>query len=105
MFAAVARMPGRPGRGHDGRCGAAVSPRQMPSSTGRRGLAFTAITAITKAAIGSARDHPNRVFSSTPTSSTADEYVHGRVCLESATAEAVRVRVRRDAAQPTAPAC
>ncbi len=43
---------------------------------------------MTSAAIGSAHDQPNRLLSSNPTCGTADKYVHNKVCLGSATAEA-----------------
>jgi hypothetical protein len=47
-----------------------------------------AIAAKTSAAIGSAQDHPNRLLTTRPTSSTAERYEHSRVCFESATADA-----------------
>jgi hypothetical protein len=41
-----------------------------------------------RAAVGSAHDQPRSVLAIRPASSTADRYVHSRVWLESATAEA-----------------
>jgi hypothetical protein len=43
--------------------------------------------AIAKAAMGSAQDHPSKLFSKSPMSKTAERYVHNSVCFESATAE------------------
>ncbi|GAA1928843.1 hypothetical protein GCM10009753_73320 [Streptantibioticus ferralitis] len=59
-----------------------LSPRQVARPS------FTATAAMTRAATGSAQDQLRRESASRPTRSTADRYVHNRVCLESATAEA-----------------
>jgi hypothetical protein len=56
------------------------SPRQAVRPS------LTATAAITNATTGSAHDQPNSRFSSNPTSSTPERYVHSSVWWESATA-------------------
>jgi len=78
-----------PGGGRDRLLGGAAvlgdQQQWWPRHASRPSL--TATPAIARAAIGSAHHQPNRLLTARPTSSTAERYVHSRVCLESATAD------------------